>query len=107
MLQSIQSDEKRGLYCVDWQKLGQELEIWGVSQYNDFKFIDLTITPCQYVHKDGGITGDSVTPECLWDQQAQMDYIGNLRALVYIAEQTFDINEYGEKSIEKRSRFYQ
>ena len=36
-----------------------------------------------------------------------MAYIGNLRALVYISEQSFDINGYGEKSIEKRSRFYQ
>ena len=36
MLQSILSDQKRGLYCVDWEELAEDLSIWGVSQYNDF-----------------------------------------------------------------------
>ena len=36
-----------------------------------------------------------------------MAYIGNLHALGYISEQSFDINGYDEKLVEKRSRFYQ
>jgi len=45
-LKKILDDPKRGLYCLDWQKLGEQLSIWGISQYDDYQFIDLTIAPC-------------------------------------------------------------
>ena len=35
-----------------------------------------------------------------------MDYIGNMRARVYMTEQIFQLNDYGERSISRRSRFY-
>ena len=46
VLNSIMSDPKRGLFCFDWEKLAETLEIWGVSEYNDFRFIDLELLPC-------------------------------------------------------------
>ena len=36
-----------------------------------------------------------------------MDYLGNLRAYVYMTEQVFALNQYGENTISHRSRFYQ
>ena len=35
-----------------------------------------------------------------------MDYVGNMRAMVYITEQVINLREYGEKSVQTRSRFY-
>ena len=31
VLNKIMDDPERGLYCFDWDKLGETLEIWGVS----------------------------------------------------------------------------
>ena len=91
-LNSIMSDEGRGLYCLDWEKLGEILEIWGISQYDDFQYIELVMTPCQYIHDWLGWDGDSIDPDCVWDKQAQMDYVGNMMARVYIEDQVFQVN---------------
>ena len=62
VLNAIMNNPKRGLFCFDWDKLATTLEIWGVSQYNDFRFIDLELLPCQYNHTFTGRT-DDVIPE--------------------------------------------
>ena len=36
-----------------------------------------------------------------------MDYLGNIRAYIYMTEQLFVLNEFGERTIKHRSRFYQ
>ena len=46
VLNSIQNDSERGLYCFDWDKLGDTIEIWGISQYEDFLYIDFVLLPC-------------------------------------------------------------
>ena len=46
VLNSIQNDPERGLYCFDWDKLGDTIEIWGISQYEDFLYIDFELLPC-------------------------------------------------------------
>jgi len=63
--------------------------------------------PCQYNHTFAGWREDVIPAECIWDRQKQMDYLGNIRAYIYMTEQTFALNEYGESTINKRSRFYQ
>jgi len=30
-LSSILNDPKRGLYCLDWEKYGEVLRVWGIS----------------------------------------------------------------------------
>ena len=36
-----------------------------------------------------------------------MDYLGNIRAYIYMTEQLFVLNEFGERKINHRSRFYE
>lgn len=31
MLDKILKDPKRGLYCIDWEKYGEIVKIWGIS----------------------------------------------------------------------------
>ena len=45
-LKKIQDDPKRALFCIDWDKLGDEMDIYGVSHYTDFRFIDMELVPC-------------------------------------------------------------
>ena len=59
---------KRGLFCFDWEELADTLEIWGVSQYDDFRYVDLELVPCQYNHTFAGWTGDVIPEECSWDR---------------------------------------
>ena len=68
MKKKIQKDPNRTLLCIDWDKVGNEMEIWGVSHYADFRYIDIALVPCQYLHTVAGWTGDKVTAECLYDK---------------------------------------
>ena len=58
----------RNLYCLDWEKYGEELEIWGVDfdvdSYQRFEFV---LVPCNYVHPT---TDDFVADECIADRDA-------------------------------------
>ena len=107
VLNSIMKDEERALFCLDREALGDILEIWGVSQYDDFQYLDFALLPCQYNHTFTGLNNDTIHPECVWDRQEQMDYLGNIRCYVYMTEQVFILNEYGDRTIKRRSRFYQ
>ena len=33
ILNAILSDPNRGLYCVDWERYGDFLSVWGISSY--------------------------------------------------------------------------
>ena len=89
MLNKIINDPDRNLYCFDWEELKDEMVIYGVSSYTEFQYIDFALVPCQYNHTINGWMGDTIHPDCVWDRQAQMDYLGNMRALVYMTEQIF------------------
>lgn len=53
-----------------------------------------------------GDIGDSVAPECVADLEMQRNYLGNMQSMVYISEQIFDQNKYGEQAVYKQSKFY-
>ena len=36
-----------------------------------------------------------------------MEYLGNMRAYVYVSEQIVQLNKFGDDTILRRSRFYQ
>ena len=95
ILNAILSDPNRGLYCVDWERYGDFLSVWGISSYQDFQFIELTLVPCNYLHTWWG-NEDSVSDECIRNRDQQMAYLGNIRAQVYITEQVFSQNQYGD-----------
>ena len=88
-LNKILSNPKRTLFCIDWDKIGEEMEIWGTSHYPDFRFVDIELVPCQYLHNFAGWTGDKVTPECLYNKTEAENYLKNLRAIIYISEHKF------------------
>ena len=68
VLNSILSDPKRGLYCFDWEELSDTLEIWGVSQYEDFRYVDFALVPCNYNHTTAGYVDDVIHEDCIWDK---------------------------------------
>ena len=62
-LEKILKSEKRNLYCFDWDKLGDELGVWGVADRNAYRYIEMLLTPCNTSGWDGTIIED----ECVQD----------------------------------------
>ena len=59
------NDPKRGLLCFDWEELGETLEIWGISQYEDYQYIDFAVVPCQYNHTPNVSADNVIADECI------------------------------------------
>ena len=64
----ILKDPKRGLYCFDWDKIAEDLTIAGISTYDSFRFIELNLTPCQYLHTWWG-NPDTIHEDCIRDKE--------------------------------------
>ena len=45
---AIRTGEKRGFYCIDWEK--EELEL-GVSKGGFTNYVDIMLVPCNYIGK--------------------------------------------------------
>ena len=77
----------RGLYCFDWDKIGDVLSIWGGSS-NDalYQRIEFVLLPCNYIHTQFGDIGDSIHPDCIADRKQQEDYLGTLKIVVLMDE---------------------
>ena len=85
------NDPERYLYCLDWDKYGEEIAIWGVEddseKYQKFEYV---LVPCNYAHAEYGDTGDSVANECIANRTQQQDYLSNMKMVVYSNEDTFN-----------------
>ena len=102
----MKKSEARGLFCPDWQQLDDELAIWSIEDDDNYQRLELVLLPCNYVHAEFGPTDDYVRPGCIGDLDQQRGYLGNMKSIVYISEQIFYQNSYGEDSIQSRSRFF-
>ena len=73
---------------------------------NNYQRWEYILVPCNYLHKElGEDIGDTIDPQCIKNQTAQEDYLGNMRAIVYFTEEVFNQNQYGDASVQKRSKF--
>ena len=82
------------------------MEIWGsFTDETSFQGFEWVVVPCNYVHALHGPVGDYVSEECIADRQKQMDYLGNMRMLVYTDVELFKVQDY-ETSVQKSSRFF-
>ena len=68
MLEWYKTDPTRNLLCIDWDELGDDIDIWGnwqdETKYQRFEFL---VTPCNYVHTALGYDGDSIDENCIED----------------------------------------
>ena len=59
MIESIKQSEKRGLFCLDYDSIGDLSEIWGIEDDENYQRMELILLPCNYVHAEFGHTGDA------------------------------------------------
>jgi len=84
MLESMRSDPDRGLYCFDWETIGKEIDIWSVTEDEDYQRWEFVLLPCNYIHAEFNDVGDTVHPDCIADEVAQQTYLGNMKSIIYI-----------------------
>ena len=63
-------DGKRNLYCLDWDKVKDEIEIYGLPEdENSSQRLEFVLVPCNYVHAEIQETDDYIRDECIHDKQ--------------------------------------
>ena len=100
------NDPNRSLFCVDWEGQSDDIKIWGEDHHTNYRYIDIVLVPCNYIHTEVGWTEDKITPECLSDREKAEDYLKNIRAYLLISEQRFQQNGFEEETIMEQSRFH-
>ena len=101
LLQSITEDPNRSFYCIDWT---DDLEIYG-DLAQDSSFIEIFLTPCNYLFTEWGYTGDKVNDKCEWDLKAQQEYIGGqIQLYLYFNDEHYESAKFEDKSIRKESK---
>ena len=65
---NIRTGEKRGFYCIDWEK--EDLNI-GISKPGYLNYLDIMLVPCNYLGKTAlGLTKDDIDENCVADLEA-------------------------------------
>ena len=70
MLEKYKTDPLKNLYCIDWDELGDDIEIFGTwRDETKYQRIEFLLTPCNYIHTQQGWDGDFMHEECIEDLQ--------------------------------------
>ena len=89
-MDELKKDKLRGLNCIDWQTGEDDYEIYGEEHNPEYQRLEVVLLPCNYIHQQWGYEGDSVSPECIADLEAQKEYLGPLDFLFYFNDEEFD-----------------
>ena len=63
------ADESKSLYCIDWEKYGEELSIFGSFSTSRLRYLSVLLVPCNFVlpeHEEFY----PVDKECIRDEKA-------------------------------------
>lgn len=95
----------RQLFCIDWEN--EDIDLSGVKDSNDVGYIDIAAVPCnmQLMDKSLGGLADRIGPECVWDLEAQRDYIKPPTIILYYNQESINVEEYDDESISRFSTF--
>ena len=70
MVETYKTDPTRNLWCIDWEELGDDIEVFGNWQdESKYQRIEFVVAPCNYVHTALGWDGDYIPEGCVEDLQ--------------------------------------
>ena len=88
------------MYCLDWDSLKDDLDIWGSNADEaNYQRVEFMMLPCNYRHTEVEDIGHVVSDECIDNISLQQDYLKSLRVVILTSENEFKVNEYGEESM--------
>ena len=76
------------MYCLDWEKHGEDLALWGKFSSSNFQSISINLVPCNFVYP-GLEDHFSVTDECERDEVKQRNFLKTITMELYMEEKFF------------------
>ena len=104
-LDDITASESRSLFCIDWENVGKEIDLFGYWTNQNHRYLEIILAPCNFVPW-GFEDVYPVADECIWDEEAQRQYLKSFNMRLLVEDETFEQDEYGKRSISRRSRFH-
>ena len=98
----MKADPERGMYCISYDE-DEPIELIGEWFDDNYARMEILFSPCNYVHNQVNDYGDSVSPECVPDLQAQIDYIGQPEWVLYVNHERINPDKFNDESIERTS----
>ena len=74
-LHAMKTDPKKQLYCIDWEQA--QIELYGLESVGNASYFMVSAVPCNQkltMPFFGGVD-DRISEDCIWDLDAQQDYI--------------------------------
>ena len=103
----IMASEDRSLYCFDWDKYGDQIELTGFeSSVENYQTLSFDLVPCNYIHTKLGYTGDTIAEGCNANRTAQVEYLSNLKVRIFMSHQAFVQDRFGEETIMRETKFF-
>ena len=69
LFKQYMTDPDRDLFCLDWNGMKNEMEIWGIEDdQNNYQRLEFLLVPCNYVHMEFSNINDSIAEECIADK---------------------------------------
>ena len=97
---------KSKLICFDWKDQDMSYLVYGSTTAPSWSRFELLMTPCNYVHRQAGDYGDTVTDECIADAEQQFEYLStSIEAVALFNHQKLDLQKFGSETIVKESTF--
>ena len=102
-IEQIKAIESQQLYCIDWEEAN--IELFGAESTQNYAFLEISAVPCNLkltLPYLGG-TEDRISEDCVWDLEAQQDYIRPPNLIAYYNQERLNVENYDEESIERYS----
>ena len=101
LLHEINTGADRGFFCIDEP---DDLEVYGNFSTDNNSYVEIQLLPCNMLFTEWGYEGDTVSDECIWDQQKQQEYLEGTQIFLYFNEDNYNSTSYGENAIVKESK---
>ena len=79
----MRADKRKQLFCIDWEEAN--IELYGSESTQEYAFLEISAVPCNLkltLPYLGG-TEDRISEDCVWDLEAQQDYIRPPNLIAY------------------------
>ena len=105
-MKDLRDDPERGMLCIDWNDPELPIKVFGDHANNNYQRFEAALLPCNYVNTFFGHSGDTIHPECVYNLEEQIEYMGAVHWLMLINEERVNPEGYDEEAIERFSIIY-
>ena len=72
------------MLCIDWNDPKLPIQVVGDHESGNYQRFEAVLVPCNYINTHFGHSSDTIHPECVYDLEEQIEYIGPSHWLMLI-----------------------